>query len=114
MGEIIVKRIEARQERLRLSDSGPLGAFYRAGGNNLLFKDLPISKDDLVIDAGGYFGHWTAGIITRYGCHSEIFEPVPAFAQMCTELFQHNRRVIKIAYIWLICRIHDAYKFWEC
>lgn len=32
-------------------------------------------------------------MLTRYGCHSELFEPVPAFAEQCHLRYQHNARV---------------------
>jgi len=41
----------------------------------------------------GYQGEWTAGILTRYDCRSEFFEPVPAFAEHCRRPYQHNSPV---------------------
>lgn len=92
-GERIIRIIEDRRERKRKQSAGSLGDFYRAGGNDLLYAELPVSDADLVIDAGGYRGEWTAGMLTRYGCHSLIFEPVPKFAAHCSELFASNHRV---------------------
>ena len=93
LGSRIVTAIQQRAERKRLNALGPIGDFYRAGGNRLLYDDLPLGQDDWVIDAGGYEGEWTTGMLTRYGCHSELFEPVPAFAEQCRTLYQHNTRV---------------------
>jgi FkbM family methyltransferase len=93
LGSRIIAAIQARAKRKRLTTPGPAGNFYRAGGNDLLYADLPVGQDDLVIDAGGYQGEWTAGMLARYGCHSELFEPVPAFAQQCRVRYQHNARV---------------------
>jgi FkbM family methyltransferase len=93
LGSRIVATIQDRAERKRLAARGPVGDFYRAGGNDLLYVDLPLSQDDLVIDAGGYKGDWTAGMLTRYGCCSELFEPVPDFAERCRVRYQHNARV---------------------
>ena len=98
LGGRIITLIQDRVERKRLAADGPIGEFYRAGGNNLLYVDLPLTQEDLVIDAGGYRGEWTAGMLTRYGCRSELFEPVPAFAAHCRALYQHNDRV----------RVHQA------
>lgn len=98
LGGRIVTSIQDRAERKRLVAPGPIGDFYRAGGNSLLHKNLPLGQDDLVIDAGGYHGEWTAEMLMRYGCRSEVFEPVPAFAEQCRVRYQHNARV----------RVHQA------
>lgn len=98
LGGRIITAIQDRSERKRLAASGPIGDFYRAGGNDLIQDDLPLEQDGLVIDAGGYHGEWTAEMLTRYGCHSELFEPVPAFAKQCRVRYQHNARV----------RVHQA------
>lgn len=97
-GSRIIAAIQNRAERKRMAAGGPIGDFYRGGGNSQLYLDLPLCQDDLVLDAGGYKGEWTAGILTRYGCRSEIFEPVPAFAEHCRALYRHNSRV----------RVHQA------
>jgi len=93
LGMRIVAAIEARQRRLRLRDPSALGDFYRAGGNALLYEELPVSETDLVMDVGGYHGDWTAGMLARYGCRSELFEPTPAFVGICGRTFARNKRV---------------------
>ena len=98
LGGRIITAIQDRSERKRQAAPGPVGDFYRAGGNDQLYEDLPIRQNDLVIDAGAYQGEWTAEMLTRYGCHSELFEPVPAFAEQCRLRYQHNARV----------RVHQA------
>ena len=98
LGGRIITAIQGRAERKRQAAPGPIGDFYRAGGNCLLYEELPLDEEDLVIDAGGYEGEWTAGILTRYGCHSEVFEPVPSFAEHCRIQYRHNARV----------RVHQA------
>ena len=97
-GSRVVAAIQARAKRKRLTASGPIGDFYRGGGNNQLYADLHLCQADLVIDAGGYKGEWTAGMLTRYGCRCELFEPVPAFAEDCRTLYLFNDRV----------RVHQA------
>ncbi|MDG4595651.1 MAG: FkbM family methyltransferase [Candidatus Contendobacter sp.] len=89
IGERIVGTIERRWERNRMRLPGPLGDFYRNGGNEQLY-DVPVITGDLIIDAGGYEGEWTQGMVTRYGCRSELFEPVPTFAANCQRLFARN------------------------
>ena len=92
LGERIINTIESRRDRKRKSAPGPHGDFYRNGGNELLF-DVPVSTGSLVIDAGGYKGEWTATMIARYGCRSEVFEPVPSYADHCKLLFGRNTLV---------------------
>ncbi len=92
LGEHIVNAIEARRDRQRKSDLGPHGEFYRNGGQELLY-DLPVSTGSLVIDAGGYEGEWTAKMIVRYGCRSEIYEPFPHYADHCKSLYANNAMV---------------------
>jgi FkbM family methyltransferase len=43
-----------------------------------------------VIDAGGYEGEWPAGMISRYGCKSKVYEPVPTFFEHCKRYFKNN------------------------
>jgi len=89
LGERIVKAIEKRRDRKRKSSPGPYGDFYREGGSELLY-DVPVTTGSLVIDAGGYEGEWTATMIARYGCRSEIFEPFPSYSDHCKRLFSRN------------------------
>lgn len=92
LGEHIVSFIEAHRKRKRKSAQGPHGDFYRHGGNDLLY-DVPVRTNSLVIDAGGYKGEWTAKMIARYGCRSEIYEPFPYYANYCKRLFSKNTMV---------------------
>lgn len=55
--------------------------------------DLPVAPGGIVIDAGGYQGEWSIGMVSRYGCRSWIFEPVPMFFQYCQEYFEKNTLV---------------------
>ena len=92
LGQKIIDAIESRRDRQRKSQPGSEGQFWRDGGNNLLY-DLPVTTGSLVIDAGGYQGEWTAGMVARYGCNSKIFEPVPAFFEYCKNYFNNNSLV---------------------
>lgn len=92
IGQKIVDAVEKYRDKKRRSQSGPIGQFWRDGGNILLY-DLPVTTGSLVIDAGGYEGEWSAGMISRYGCTSQIFEPVPAFFEHCQKYFKHNSLV---------------------
>lgn len=92
LGERIINVIEARRDRKRKNAPGPHGDFYRANGIELLYE-MPVTSGSLVIDAGGYEGEWTAKMIARYGCRSEIFEPFPTYAEKLKHLFGRNTLV---------------------
>ena len=92
IGQKIAEIVENHRDKKRKSQSGAVGQFWRDGGNALLY-DLPVTTGSLVIDAGGYEGEWSAGMISRYGCTSQIFEPVPAFFEHCQKYFKHNSLV---------------------
>lgn len=92
LGERIVNAIEKHRDRKRKSSPWPHGDFYRNGGNELLY-DVPVTTGSLVIDAGGYEGEWTATMIARYGCRSEVFEPFPSYSDLCRRLFARNALV---------------------
>jgi FkbM family methyltransferase len=92
LGQKIIDIIESRRDRQRKSQPGAVGQFWRDGGNTLLY-DLPVTTGSLVIDAGGYEGEWSAGMISRYGCRSQVFEPVPAFFEHCQNHFKNNNLV---------------------
>jgi FkbM family methyltransferase len=76
---------------------GALGDFYRAGGNTLLYRELPVSSADVVVDVGGYRGDWTAEMSWRYGARAVVLEPIPAFAADIQRRFEHNDRIVVIA-----------------
>jgi FkbM family methyltransferase len=92
LGQKIIDIIESRRDRQRKLQPGAIGHFWRDGGDRLLY-DLPVTTGGLVIDAGGYKGEWSAEMIARFGCRSQIFEPVPSFAEHCNQLFKNNRSV---------------------
>lgn len=88
----IIDAIAKRQDAKRKGFPGALGEFYRNGGNDQLY-DVPVRTGDLVIDAGGYEGEWTARMLARYGCAAEVYEPVPDQASHCRRLFERNALV---------------------
>lgn len=92
LGQKIIAVIERRRDRQRKNLPGAVGQFWRDGGNHLLY-DLPVTTASLIIDAGGYEGAWSAGMVSRYGCRSQIYEPVPAFFEHCQTYFKNNSLV---------------------
>lgn len=92
LGQQLIDFLEQRREKKTKSLAGPLGDFYRSGGNARLV-DAPVRTGDIVIDVGGFKGDWTAKMLVRYGCRSEVYEPVPEFTDHCRQLFAHNSLV---------------------
>lgn len=89
LGEFVINFINKRRDKNQKKSKGPYGDFYRNGGNELLY-DVPVKTGNIVIDVGGYKGEWTATMIARYGCRSEIFEPFPSYFEECKKLFSKN------------------------
>lgn len=92
IGNIIINLIEGHRDRRLKNRQNSFGQFWRDGGNELLYK-LPVTTGGLIIDAGGYHGEWTAEMISRYGCRSQVFEPVPEYFEHCREYFKNNSLV---------------------
>lgn len=93
IGRLLEKTLFRYRERRRLQMSGPIGDFWRAGGNVLLSQDLMLGDDDLAIDAGAYHGAWSEAILVQYGCRVMLIEAVPEFVRLLVRRFQHNKRV---------------------
>jgi FkbM family methyltransferase len=93
IGARLIATLESLQTQRRRAAPGAYGAFHRSGGDRQLVEDLPLSPDDLVIDAGGFKGAWTNEILCRYGSRVKVFEPVPAFAEDLRKRFSRNPRV---------------------
>jgi FkbM family methyltransferase len=72
---------------------GPIGAFFKSGGNRLLWSDLPLSSGSYLVDGGGYRGEWARELLWRYGCRCAIFEAIPEFASALSHDFAGNDRV---------------------
>lgn len=89
LSQKLIDFIERRRDRHRKRMPGAFGNFWSDGGVSLLY-DLPVKTGGLIIDAGGYEGEWSAGMVSRYGCRSIIFEPVPAFFEHCEKYFINN------------------------
>jgi FkbM family methyltransferase len=93
LGELIEKRLKQYREWRWIRMAGPIGDYYRGGGNVHLVQDLPVTSEDLVLDAGGFEGAWTAEMAWRYGCRSIIFEPMPLFVDQLRRRFRDNSRI---------------------
>jgi FkbM family methyltransferase len=93
LGESLEQAVQ-RLRRLRFEFvRGPLGDYFRSGGNDQLWSDLGLASSDVVFDVGGYHGEWTVEVASRYGCRSIIVEPIPQFAAALQRRFGRNDRV---------------------
>ena len=70
-----------------------VNAWFAVHGDETYRLNYPLTKESIVIDAGGYHGDWTAAIVKRYGCCSHVFEPVPKYAAMMRQRFSDNPNV---------------------
>lgn len=93
IGRLLENALAGKRERRRLRTSGPIGDFWRAGGNVLLSQDLMLGDDDLAIDAGAFRGTWSEEILVQYGCRVMLVEAVPEFVRLLVQRFRHNKRV---------------------
>lgn len=67
--------------------------WFRDQGDKTLRLNYPLTKDDVVVDLGGYVGDWASEIHDRFGCTVHLFEPVPALYTRCNERFAQTPNV---------------------
>jgi FkbM family methyltransferase len=65
----------------------PVEKYRRDGWNTLLTEGLPLTKDSVLLDFGGYLGDYAAAMTERYACRVHVFEPIPEFAEACRRRF---------------------------
>jgi len=68
-------------------------AFWRSGGNELLWSGLPLTRADVALDAGGFEGEWISQVLLRYGCQAVVVEPQPAAMAQLEKRFGGDDRV---------------------
>lgn len=91
--EQIIKYINRRRINYQKKNKGPLGQFYRDGGNELLFKYLKLNTKSIVIDGGCYLGDFTNEILIRFGSRVLSFEPLKKEYNELFIRFQKNKLV---------------------
>ena len=89
----IIKYIHKRRTNHQISNKGPLGQFYRDGGNEILFKYLNIDNKSIVIDGGCYLGDFTKEILIRFGSRVLSFEPLKREYKELVSRFGKNKLV---------------------
>ena len=72
--------------------------WFRVDGDKTHRINYDLNQDAVVIDLGGYEGHWAADIFCKYDCYIHIFEPVEEFAQNIKERFEKNKKVSVYTY----------------
>jgi FkbM family methyltransferase len=89
----IIKYIYKRRSNHQKSNKGPLGKFYRDGGNEILFKYLTLDNNSIVIDGGCYLGDFTKEILIRFGSRVLSFEPLKKEYKELVFRFEKNKLV---------------------
>jgi FkbM family methyltransferase len=90
-----LSRLIYRSERERESDRRLRRErqWYADRGDETLRLDYDLEPDSLVLDAGGYLGHWSADIFCKFSCRIEVYEPVESFAAATATRFERNPRI---------------------
>lgn len=89
----IIRYIYKRRITHQKSNKGPLGQFYRDGGNEILFKYLALDNNSIVIDGGCYHGDFTKEILIRFGSRVLSFEPLKKEYKELVFRFEKNKLV---------------------
>lgn len=89
----IIRYIYKRRSKRQKSNKGPLGQFYRDGGNEILFKYLTLDNNSIVIDGGCYLGDFTKEILIRFGSRVLSFEPLKKEYKELVFRFEKNKLV---------------------
>lgn len=94
ISNLIINIIKKRREKIRNNYSGEIGKFFRAGGNELLFNNINIDDNSVVIDGGAYDGEFISKILERFGCKIIAYEPNKFFFDNLNLRFEKNNRII--------------------
>jgi FkbM family methyltransferase len=89
----IIRYIYKRRSIRQKNNKGPLGQFYRDGGNEILFKYLTLDNNSVVIDGGCYLGDFTKEILIRFGSRVLSFEPLKKEYKQLVFRFEKNKLV---------------------
>ncbi len=64
-------------------------------GDKIHRVNYPLTKESIVVDAGGYHGRWSEEILNKYGSRIFILEPIESYYQDILKKFQ-SREEVKI------------------
>lgn len=91
--QFLINYIKNRRIRIEKKKIGPIGDFFRDGGNELLYKYLSLDKNSIVIDGGCYHGDFTKQILIRFGSRVLSFEPLKDEYKKLVLRFKKNKLV---------------------
>lgn len=67
-------------------------------GDQTLRLDYDLNPESVVLDLGAYRGDFASEILSRYGAHLYLFEPVPAFVAHIRKRFEGMNNVTVLPY----------------
>ena len=76
ISNFIINLINNRRDRIKKKYPGSLGAFFKDGGNNLIYNKLHLNSESVVIDGGGYEGEFIDNVLINFGSEVESYEPL--------------------------------------
>jgi FkbM family methyltransferase len=68
--------------------------WVKINGDKSLRLNYNLTKQSIVIDAGGYEGQWASDIYSKYRCKVYVFEPVSSFFNSITDRFKSNTDIV--------------------
>lgn len=71
----------------------PIRQFTYDGHNEVLFRDLELTSNSVVLEFGGYIGEFSEEILQRFDCQLHIFEPVHIFVTELRKRFDGSGKV---------------------
>jgi FkbM family methyltransferase len=92
ISNFIINLINNRRSKIEKNYPGSLGAFFKDGGNDLIYKKLNLNPNSIVIDGGGFEGEFIDNVLINYGCKIESFEPLQKeFDELKKKYFSNER-----------------------
>jgi len=91
--QFLINFIQNRRVKIKKKKIGPIGNFFRDGGNELLYKYLSLDQNSIVIDGGCYSGDFTKQILIRFGSRVLSFEPLKREYKELVSRFGKNKLV---------------------
>src|SRR4051812_5251424 len=88
-----MKKIHRRISPDRYNHPKEVNRWYADGGDVKFRYSYPLTKKSIVIDAGGYEGEWSQGILDKYGSKIFIFEPIKAYFENIEKKFKAHKNV---------------------
>jgi FkbM family methyltransferase len=71
----------------------PIQRFAKDGYNDVLYRNLDITQEDVIVVLGGFFGDSAEKYQKNFGCHIHIYEPVGEFYKALQSRFNHSSNI---------------------